>query len=113
QDWLERAANDLARDERLGVAQTAQPRTVILDFSSPNVAKPMHVGHIRSTVIGAALDRLLRFVGHHVTSENHIVDWGTQLGMIIYGYKHFIDRTAYESAPVKELARLYRLVNQL
>src|SRR5262249_32602678 len=81
--------------------------------SGPNVAKPMHVGHIRSTVIGDALKRTLRFLGHRVIADNHIGDWGTQFGMIIYGYKHFLDKVAYQSNPVEELGRLYRLVNRL
>ncbi len=103
----------LTRDERLGVALVATPRQYIVDFSSPNVAKPMHVGHLRSTVIGNALCRVLRFLGHHVLSDNHVGDWGTQFGMIIYGYKHFRDDAAYRNNAVPELARLYRLVNQL
>ncbi len=100
-------------DERLGHQKVASPKRIVLDYSSPNVAKPMHVGHLRSTVIGNALDRMLRFVGHDVISDNHIGDWGTQFGMIIYGYKHFLDRDHFERAPVEELARLYRLVNTL
>ena len=100
-------------DDRLGVERTSQPKKIVLDFSSPNVAKPMHVGHLRSTVIGDALQRVLEFVGHDVTGDNHIGDWGTQFGMIIYGYKHFVDSAAYEQDAVGELARLYRLVNQL
>ena len=76
-------------DPRLGVAPVARPRTFVIDFSAPNVAKPMHVGHIRSTVIGDALCRVLRFLGHKVISDNHIGDWGTQFGMILYGYKQF------------------------
>ena len=103
----------LCRDPRLGVAPVAVPRTYIVDFSSPNVAKPMHVGHLRSTVIGHALYRVLKFLGHTVLSDNHVGDWGTQFGMIIYGYKHFRDEAAYARTPVAELARLYRLVNQL
>ena len=84
-----------------------------MDYSAPNVAKPAHVGHLRSTVIGNALYRILEFLGHDVTSDNHIGDWGTQFGMIIYGYKNFLDEQSYEKKPVDELARLYRLVNQL
>ncbi len=103
----------LTRDDRLGVATVTSPRTYIVDFSSPNVAKPMHVGHLRSTVIGNALCRVLQFLGHRVLSDNHVGDWGTQFGMIIYGYKHFRDDAAYRGDPVAELARLYRLVNQL
>jgi arginyl-tRNA synthetase len=73
----------------------------------------MHVGHLRSTVIGDALARILKFLGHQVTTDNHIGDWGTQFGMLIYGYKHFLDEDFYRAQPVAELARLYRLVNQL
>jgi arginyl-tRNA synthetase len=103
----------LAADERLGVARVAHPQTVVIDYASPNVAKPMHVGHLRSTVIGDALARIYRFLGHRVIGDNHIGDWGTQFGMILYGYKHLLDRPAFEREPVAELARLYRLVNQL
>ena len=73
----------------------------------------MHVGHIRSTVIGDALAHILKFLGHRVISDNHLGDWGTQFGMVIYGYKHFVDEAALEAAPVTELSRLYRLVQQI
>lgn len=103
----------IAGDDRLGVAPATKPRRVVVDFSSPNVAKPMHVGHLRSTVIGDAICRTLRFAGHTVISDNHLGDWGTQFGMIIYGYRHFRDESAFAVDAVKELARLYKLVNQL
>ncbi len=112
----ERLAERLASavgDPRLGVAPVANPRTFVVDFSAPNVAKPMHVGHIRSTVIGDSLCRVLRFLGHRAISDNHIGDWGTQFGMILYGYKHFLDAEAYRRNPVEELARLYRKTRQL
>jgi arginyl-tRNA synthetase len=112
-DWLSKQISALISDGRVGVATVSAPRTYVIDYSSPNIAKPMHVGHLRSTVIGAALDRLLRFLGHTVVSDNHVGDWGTQFGMITYGYKHFLDAAAYEKEPVAELARLYRLVNLL
>lgn len=99
--------------QHLGVPQATEPRCVVVDYSSPNVAKPMHVGHIRSTVIGAAIANVLRFLGHKVITDNHIGDWGTQFGMIIYGYKHFVDEAALAKEPVAELSRLYKLVNSL
>jgi arginyl-tRNA synthetase len=99
--------------ERLGIAPAERPRTIVIDYSSPNVAKPMHVGHIRSTVIGDALYRTLKFLGHRTISDNHLGDWGTQFGMIIYGYKHFADDAAFRQSPVSELTRLYKLVNSL
>ncbi len=102
-----------AGDERLAVPPASDPRTYVVDFSAPNVAKPMHVGHIRSTVIGDALCRVLRFLGHRVESDNHLGDWGTQFGMILYGYKHFLDEAAYAENPVAELSRLYRHVRGL
>lgn len=112
-EWLVTQANALVADERLGVVRASDPRRIVVDYSGPNVAKPMHVGHIRSTVIGDALYRILKFLGHTVSGDNHVGDWGTQFGMIIYGYKHFLDRPALEQNLVAELARLYRLVNQL
>ena len=113
-EWLIQQLQVVLRDEEsLGIAPVAEPRTYVIDYSSPNVAKPMHVGHIRSTVIGAALCRVLKQLGHNVISDNHIGDWGTQFGMIIYGYKHFVDEAALAEATVPELSRLYKLVSQL
>jgi arginyl-tRNA synthetase len=112
-DWM-MAKLQLARaDQRLAVDTVAEPKTYVVDFSSPNVAKPMHVGHIRSTVIGDALCRILRFAGHKVISDNHLGDWGTQFGMIIYGFRHFGDPSAYANQPVAELGRVYREVRKL
>jgi|TARA_R110001592_G_scaffold359790_1_gene667043 arginyl-tRNA synthetase len=113
QEWLNTQTQNLVADERLGVVPAESPQKVVVDFSAPNVAKPMHVGHLRSTVIGDANYRVLKFLGHDVVGDNHIGDWGTQFGMIIFGYKHFLNEAAFDEAPVTELARLYRLVNQL
>jgi arginyl-tRNA synthetase len=112
-EWLTERLQAAVNDERLGVPPVEKPRTYVIDYSSPNVAKPMHVGHIRSTVIGDALDRTLRFLGHKVVSDNHLGDWGTQFGMVIYGYKHFVDAAAFAANPVAELSRLYRFVHRL
>ena len=113
-NWLERELDTAWSDlERLGVERVAAPRQVVIDYSSPNVAKPMHVGHIRSTVIGDALYRLLSFLGDNVVSDNHIGDWGTQFGMILYGFKNFADQEAYHQDAVAELGRLYRLVQKI
>jgi arginyl-tRNA synthetase len=106
-EWLAQQLPAMAREERLGVAPASPPRTVVIDFSSPNVAKPMHVGHLRSTIIGDSLARLLRFLGHRVITDNHLGDWGTQFGMLLYGYKHFRDEEALKADPVREMARLY------
>src|SRR5207237_8620611 len=110
--WLAAQMQAIAQDERLGVAPAVHPRTFVIDYSSPNVAKPLHVGHLRSTIIGDALARLLRFLGHQVVTDNHLGDWGTQFGMLIYGYKNFRDESALAADPVRELTRLYKLVNE-
>jgi arginyl-tRNA synthetase len=107
------AISSLATDPRLGVAPAAHPKKILVDFSSPNVAKPMHVGHIRSTILGDCLVRVARFLGHEVTADNHIGDWGTQFGKVIYGWKHFLDRDALDRDAIAELVRLYREVTRL
>lgn len=100
-------------DERLGVAETESPRRIVIDFGSPNVAKPMHVGHIRSTVLGDALARIARFLGHEVIRDNHIGDWGTQFGMVIYGWKNLLDQRALQQNPLAEIVRIYKETNAL
>jgi arginyl-tRNA synthetase len=106
-DWIAKQVKAMAADVRLGVAKAANPRKFVIDYSSPNVAKPLHVGHLRSTIIGDALTRLLRFLGHTVITDNHLGDWGTQFGMLIHGYRNFLNEAAYRADPVRELARLY------
>ena len=101
-DWL---AAELDRAATLPAA--GEGRTVVIDYSSPNVAKPMHIGHIRSTVIGNALHRIFLALGYKVIADNHIGDWGTQFGIIIKGYREFLDREALERDPIEELQRIY------
>ena len=98
------------RREHLFFERSARPRTFVVDFSSPNVAKPMHVGHIRSTGIGDSIQRVLRLLGHRVITDNHIGDWGTQFGMLLVGWKEMLDRPALERDPLAEMDRLYKLV---
>ena len=112
-EWLNASLTTALQDDRLGVAKTDAARKYIVDYSSPNIAKPMHVGHIRTTVIGDAIAKVLRFAGHEVITDNHLGDWGTQFGMIIYGYKNFLDTAAFETEPVQELGRLYKFVRQI
>ena len=101
----------LLADEKLGIVPTTRPRTIVIDFSAPNVAKQMHVGHIRSTIIGDCLARIARFAGHTVITDNHIGDWGTQFGMVLYGWKRDLNEAALLSDPIRELLRLYKAVN--
>jgi arginyl-tRNA synthetase len=103
---------ELVPDERLGVARSVSPRKIVIDFGSPNVAKPMHVGHIRSTVLGDALARIATFLGHDVIRDNHIGDWGTQFGMVIWGWKNLLDRQSLEHDPIAELVRIYKETNE-
>ena len=86
-------------------------RTVVIDFSSPNVAKPMHVGHIRSTILGDCLARTLRLLSHRVITDNHIGDWGTQFGKLLVGWKKHLAPAALKTDPIAEMERLYKLVN--
>lgn len=104
-------ANQLLTDPKLGVPNIGNDRTVVVDFSAPNVAKPMHVGHIRSTIIGDSLCRIARFLGYQVIADNHIGDWGTQFGMILLGWKTKLDEAALAEDPIAELVRVYREVN--
>jgi arginyl-tRNA synthetase len=97
----------LADDAALGLRPVGAGRRVVIDYSSPNVAKPMHIGHIRSTIIGAALDRTLRALGWDVIADNHLGDWGTQFGKLIVAWRKWRDESAYEKDPVAELERIY------
>lgn len=102
---------EAASGEHLFFRPATQPKTLVIDFSSPNVAKPMHVGHIRSTGIGDCLQRVLRLLGHQVISDNHLGDWGTQFGKLLVGWKHHIDKSALIIDPIGEMERLYKVVN--
>ncbi len=108
---LGRKLGVIVKDDHLGVPQVEQPKTIVVDFSAPNIAKPMHVGHIRSTFIGDCLARIARFIGHTVITDNHIGDWGTQFGMILHGWKTILDHSALEKDPIHELVRVYKNVN--
>ena len=90
-----------------GIQQTGGGRTVVIDYSSPNVAKRMHVGHMRSTIIGNTLDRMHRAQGWRVVADNHIGDWGTQFGKLIVAWNRWLDQAAFEADPIGELERLY------
>ncbi|MCS7063332.1 MAG: arginine--tRNA ligase [Methylacidiphilales bacterium] len=99
-------------DPRLGIPTTPHPRHIIIDFSSPNVAKEMHIGHIRSTLLGDVLARILTFTGHRVTRINHLGDWGTQFGKILLAYKRYGSPLALEQNPIPHLESLYQRITQ-
>ena len=108
---LEQTLTAAARGEHLFFEKAMRPRTIVLDFSSPNIAKPMHVGHIRSTILGDCLARTLRLLGHRVITDNHIGDWGTQFGKLIVGWKDYLDQDALQTDPIAEMERLYKKVH--
>src|SRR6266516_1051645 len=87
-DWIAAQAQEISADDRLGVARAERPQNIVVEYSSPNVAKEMHVGHLRTTIVGDAIARVLEFVGHRVTRDNHLGDWGTPFGMLI---EHLLD----------------------
>ena len=98
--WIGDAATRLLADPRLGTPLTEAPRTVIVEYSSPNIAKEMHVGHLRSTIVGDAIARVIDFTGHRLIRDNHVGDWGTQFGMLI---EYLFD--VGEDAPEAQLLR--------
>ncbi|MFZ9683028.1 MAG: arginine--tRNA ligase, partial [Cephaloticoccus sp.] len=107
--WL--AQHDNAEHLKAGAAALYQGRRYVVDYGSPNSSKQMHVRHVRSIVIGEAICRLLEFCGAEVTRDNHLGDWGTQFGMILYGYRHFLDAAALAKDPLEEFERLYKVAN--
>jgi arginyl-tRNA synthetase len=111
-DAIAKKALEILADKRLGVARSPSPKKIVIDFGSPNVAKPMHIGHIRSTVLGDALARIAQFLGHEVIRDNHIGDWGTQFGMVIWGWRNLLDRPSLERDPIAEIVRIYKETNE-
>lgn len=110
-EWIASRIAAQAADPKLGVPQPAIPKKWIVDFSSPNVAKPMHVGHIRSTILGDSISRIAEFAGHSVIRDNHIGDWGTQFGMLLLGFKTELNRAALEQDALLEMERIYKLIS--
>ncbi|HEV2327537.1 MAG TPA: arginine--tRNA ligase [Verrucomicrobiae bacterium] len=108
---LDQALETAARGGPLFFEKAPHPKTVVIDFSSPNIAKPMHVGHIRSTFLGDSLARAHRLLGHRVITDNHIGDWGTQFGKLLVGWKRFLNVEALKADAISEMERLYKLVN--
>jgi arginyl-tRNA synthetase len=109
-EFLSTLIPQVLADARVGVPATEAPRTIVIDYPSPNVAKPLHVGHIRTMFIGDAIARTLRFMGHSVVSDNHIGDWGTPIGMVIWGWKRFRDEDAFQQNALEEMGRIYKIV---
>ncbi|WP_097027364.1 arginine--tRNA ligase [Clostridium peptidivorans] len=97
----------LSEKENYGQTNSGEGKNVVVEYSSPNIAKPFHVGHLFSTSIGNALYKILSFEGYNCTRINHLGDWGTQFGKLISAYKRWVDEDALEKEPIKELLRIY------
>jgi len=104
--WLAQQANAILNDERIGVGYVQEPQKIVVDYSGPNMAKQMHVGHLRSTIIGDSLAALFEFLGHDVIRQNHIGDWGTQFGMLIAYLEE--QNTDGNTQELKDLEQFYK-----
>ena len=109
--WLAQRFAEFCVDERLGVPAPEKPRKIVIDFSSPNVAKPMHVGHIRSTILGESLARIAEFIGHSTVRDNHIGDWGKQFGMLLVAWKIRVAETGTAPHSIEQLEQMYKEMN--
>ena len=107
--WLAARLAELGSDDGLGIPQTGAGKCVVIDYSSPNAAKQMHIGHIRSTVIGNAIDRIFRSLGYRVVADNHLGDWGTQFGILIKGYRELLTQEERDNLTVANLEKCYVL----
>ena len=108
-DWLNARLLDLSASPHLGIPRSGEGKTVVIDYSSPNAAKQMHIGHIRSTVIGSAIDRIFRALGYRVVADNHLGDWGTQFGILIKGYRELLTQAERDDLTVANLEKCYVL----
>ncbi len=115
QDWVESRAAELCADDRIGVPRVAEPQTVVIDYAGPNLAKEMHVGHLRPCIIGDCLARLTEFLGHRVIRQDHVGDWGTQFGMLISFLRRTVPQALDGSSPLHlaDLEEFYRQAKQL
>ena len=107
--WLASRLSDLCAADKCGIPQSGAGRCVVIDYSSPNAAKQMHIGHIRSTVIGSAIDRIFRSLGYRVVADNHLGDWGTQFGILIKGYRELLTQEERDNLTVANLEKCYVL----
>lgn len=105
--------NEVASKEEYGRSKIGEGRNIVIDYSAPNIAKPFHIGHLRSTVIGGALSNIYKFLGYNVTGINHLGDYGTQFGKLIEGYKLWGDEYDIDKDPINELTKIYIRINNL
>lgn len=103
---------EMANAEEYGKSAIGNGKNIVIDYSAPNIAKPFHIGHLRSTVIGAALYKIYKYLGYNVTGINHLGDYGTQFGKLIEGYKLWGNEYNIEENPIDELTKIYIRINQ-
>ena len=108
-EWLNSQLEALNSQPSCGIPQNGAGKTIVIDYSSPNAAKQMHIGHIRSTVIGCAIDRIFRSLGYRVIADNHLGDWGTQFGILIKGYRECLTQEERDNLTVANLEKCYVL----
>ena len=104
--------NEMATNDEYGKSVVGNGKNIVIDYSAPNIAKPFHIGHLRSTVIGAALYKIYKYLGYNVTGINHLGDYGTQFGKLIEGYKLWGNEYNIEENPIDELTKIYIRINQ-
>lgn len=102
-----------SKQEHYGESTIGQGKNIVIDYSAPNIAKPFHIGHLRSTVIGGALYKIYKALGYHCTGVNHLGDYGTQFGKLIEGYKRWGEEYNIEENPIDELTKIYVRINNL
>ena len=107
--WISERLAELDGADKAGIPQRGTGKKIVIDYSSPNAAKQMHIGHIRSTVIGNAIDRIFRALGYDVIADNHLGDWGTQFGILIKGYRECLTQEERDNLCVANLEKCYVL----
>ena len=103
---------EIANNEKYGESEKGKDKNIVIDYSAPNIAKPFHIGHLRSTVIGAALYKIYKYLGYNVVGINHLGDYGTQFGKLIEGYKRWGTEYNIDENPIDELTKIYIRINQ-
>lgn len=103
---------EVSKTQEYGKSEIGKEKNIVIDYSAPNIAKPFHIGHLRSTVIGGALYNIYKYLGYNVTGVNHLGDYGTQFGKLIEGYKLWGEEYNIEEDPINELTKIYIRINE-
>lgn len=111
-ELTKKVLTEIENNEEYGKSKIGEGKNIVIDYSSPNIAKPFHIGHLRSTVIGGALYNIYQYLGYHTTGINHLGDYGTQFGKLIEGYKLWGEEYDIEKDPINELTKIYIRINQ-